>query len=116
MMVKQPTNMIRNPIEEHRQLALNIYRLAHGCSFNVLKDLFGAFQSLATECFNKVVKVMVHCLYDEFVKIPQTEEGWVNECNFFMVNYEFPCVGAWDGFQVPVPTYLKNHFNFKNKY
>ena len=74
MIVKQPTNMILNPIEERRQLALTIYRLARGCSFNVLKDFFGVSLSLATECFNKVIKVMVHCLYDEFVKTPQIEE------------------------------------------
>ena len=33
-----------------------------------------------------------------------------------MENYEFPCVGAWDGFHVHVSTHLKNHFSFKNKY
>ena len=33
-----------------------------------------------------------------------------------MENYEFPCVGAWDGFHVHVSTDLKNHFSFKNKY
>ena len=59
---------------------------------------------------------MMHCLYDEFVKILQTEEEWVNEFKFFMENYEFPCVGAWDGFHVHVSTHLKNHFNFKNYY
>ena len=31
MIVKQPTNMIPNPSEEHRQLALTIYKLALGC-------------------------------------------------------------------------------------
>ena len=100
MIVKQPTNMIPNPIEEHRQLALTIYRLAHGCSFNVLNDLFGVSQALATEFLNKVIKVMVHCLYDEFVKTPHTEEEWVNEGKFFMENYEFPGIRAWDEFHV----------------
>ena len=38
MIVKQPTNMIPNPVEEYRQLALTIYRFAyaHRCSFDVL--------------------------------------------------------------------------------
>ena len=58
----------------------------------------------------------MHCLYDELVKILQTEEEWVNEFKFFMENYEFPCVGAWDGFHVHVSTHLKHHFNFKNYY
>ena len=73
-------------------------------------------QSLATECFNKVIKVVVDCLYDQFVKTPQTEEAWVNENKFSMENYEISCVGAWDRFQVHVSAHLKNHFSFKNKY
>ena len=36
MIVKQPTNMIPNPVEEHRQLALTIYKVTHGCLFDVL--------------------------------------------------------------------------------
>ena len=46
---KEPTVMIPEPIECHRQLALTLYRLAHGCSFKVLKDVFGVSQSVATE-------------------------------------------------------------------
>ena len=116
MIVKEPTNMIPNPIEKHRQLALTIYRLAFGCLFNVLKDLFGVSQSLPTEYFNKVVKVMVRCLYGKFVKTLQTEEEWVNQCKSFMENYDFSCVGAWDGFHVHGSTHLKNNFSFKCKY
>ena len=80
MIVKQPIDMIPNPIEEHRQLTLTIYRLTHGCSFNVFKDLFVVAQSLATDCFNIVIKVILHCLNGEFVKTPHIEEEWVNEC------------------------------------
>ena len=74
--------MIPNPTEEHRYLALTTYRFAHGCSFKVLKDLFGVSQSMTTECFNKVIKVMLHCFYNDFVKTPQTEEEWVNEWKY----------------------------------
>ena len=94
LIVKQQIDIIPNPIEEHRQLALTIYRLAHSFSFNFLKDSFGLSQSLATEYFNKVIKVMAHCLCNEFVKTLQTEEEWVNEYKCFMENYEFRCVGA----------------------
>ena len=31
--------------------------MAHGCSFKVLKDLFGVSQSVATETFNQVICV-----------------------------------------------------------
>ena len=59
---------------------------------------------------------MVLTLYDEFVCLPRTEEDWANECKGFIENYEFPCVGAWDGFHVNVACHLKNYFSFKNKY
>ena len=51
MIVQQLTNIIPNTIAERRRLALTAYRLTHGCSISVLKDLFGASQSLGTECF-----------------------------------------------------------------
>ena len=63
-------------------------------------------QSLAAECFYTVVKV----------KTPKTEDNCVNEYKSFMENYELPCGRAVDGFHVHVPTHLKNHLSFKNKY
>ena len=33
-----------------------------------------------------------------------------------MENYEFPCVGAWDGFHVNVCSRLKNYYSFKTRY
>ena len=108
--------MVPNPIEDHLQLGLTIYRLAHGCSFKFIMDIFGVSQSLATETFNNVIKCMVLTLYYEFVCLPRTEADWANECKRFIENYEFPCVGAWDGFHVNVACHLKNYFSFKNKY
>ena len=112
----QPTTMVSDLIEDHRQLALTVYRLAHGCSFKVLKDLFGVSQSVATETFNQVIRVMVSCLYNEFVYLSRSDEEWRTEYKSFIENYELPCVGAWDGFHVHVATKLKNYYSFKNKY
>ena len=106
--------MVPNPIEDHRQLALTLYRMTHGCSFTVLKDVFGV--SLATATFNKVIRVLVYCFYNEFVGRPSSEDEWVNECKSFIENYEFPCVGEGDGFHVHVASHLKNYFSFKNNY
>ena len=55
--------MVPDSIEDHRHLALTIYRMAHGCSFKVLKDLFGVSQPVAMETFNQIIRVMVSCLY-----------------------------------------------------
>ena len=47
--IKEPTVMVPNTTEPHRQLAITIYRMAHGCSFKVLKYIFCISQSLATQ-------------------------------------------------------------------
>ena len=36
--IKQPTNMVPDPIESYRQIALTLYRLAHAVSFSTLAD------------------------------------------------------------------------------
>ena len=108
--------MVPKPIQPHRQLALTIYRMKHGWSFKVLKYVFGVSQSLATQTFNKVIRVLISSLYNEFFKLSSSEEEWVQECKSFIENYEFPCIGAWDGFHVNITTHLKNNYSFKNKY
>ena len=100
--VKTPTNLGPEPIEPSRQLGLTIYKLAHGCTFTVIGDVFGISESLATQTFNHVVTELVVNLFDEQVKMPSTEQEWINEITGFIENYKFPCIGAWDGFHVYV--------------
>ena len=83
-------------------------------NFKVLKYIFGVSQSLATQTFIKVIRVLILNLCDERIKLLSSEGEWVQECKSFIENYEFPCIGAWDGFHVNV-MHLKNHYSFKNK-
>ena len=55
-------------------------------------------------------------MYDEYVKIPQTDQEWEAKLKGFIENYEFPCVGAWDGFHLYVGFKLKSYFSFKKRY
>ena len=105
-----------NPATDDHQLSLTIYRLAHGCSYSTLADLFGVSISLASETFNYVCRILLPTMYDEYVHFPETEKDWEAEILGFIENYEFPCVGAWDGFHVYVSTKLKNYFSFKKRY
>ena len=59
---------------------------------------------------------MVASLYDHYVRLPTTDEEWQNEIRCFLENYEFPCVGAWDGFDVYINSQLKNYFSLKKRY
>lgn len=53
---------------------------------------------------------------DRFVKLPNMEEEWRVKVEGFLENYEFPCVGAWDGIHVYISFKLKNYFSLKRRY
>ena len=105
---KTPTNIVLDPIEPEKQLALTIYRSAHGVSFLVIGDLFGISKLLAIKTFNHVVRELVIHLYNDYIKLTTSEEELVTELKGFIKNYEFPCIGAWDGSHVYVSSKLKN--------
>ena len=114
--VLTPTNLKPNPTPPHRQLGLTIYRLATGCSCNTLAALFGLSIPCVNEFFNKICRILVRKLYNQYVRLPETEAEWGAEVKGFLENYEFPCVGAWGGFHVYVNSNPKNYFSFKKRY
>ena len=113
---KQPTRMKPNPTPPSTQLAVCLYRLAHGCSYLTVGDLFGIAAPTAYCIFMDVCKVLVHIFYDRMVYMPRTAEEWSHELKGFIENWEFPCVGAWDGFHVYVSSTLKNFYSYKKRY
>lgn len=115
-LIKKPTPMKPDPISPETQLALTLYRLAHGCSFSTLEDVFGWSIPTNDQTFNHVCRVLVQRLYDRYVRLPETDEEWITEIKGFIENYEFPCIGAWDGFHVYISSNLKSYFSFKKRY
>ena len=113
---KTLTNLVPEPIESNRQVGHRIYKLAHGFTFTVIGDVFGISESLATQTFIHVVRELVVNLFDKYVKMPSTEQEWINEIKGFIENNKFPCIGAWDSFHVYVCSKFKNHYNFKHRY
>ena len=114
--IAKETTKFKEPTSPQCQLALTLYRLAHGCSYTTVGDLFGVAPSTACTIFNHVIRCIVQALYDDYVVLPRNEEEWKNELNAFLENWEFPCVGAWDGFHVYISCNLKNFFSFKKRY
>ena len=62
-----------DPIQPEKQLALTIYRLAHGCSFAVVSDLFVVSKALAIEKFNHVIRELPANFYNCYVKMTENE-------------------------------------------
>ena len=110
------TTKFKEPTSPQCQLALILYRLAHGCSYTIVGDLFRVAPSTTCTIFNHVIRCIVQALYDDYVVLPRNEEEWKNELNAFLENWEFPCVGAWDGFHVYISCNLKTFFSFKKRY
>ena len=93
---KEPTNLIPEPISVDRQLGLTLYRLGHGASYSTLSQLFGVLILLASE---KFVEYWLWHLMINTLRCPRRMKSeWESEVKGFIENYEFPCVGAWDGF------------------
>jgi hypothetical protein len=113
---KTPTPMKPNPTPPETQLGICLYRLAHGCSFLTVGDLFGVAESTAHVIFKDVCLAIVGNLYDRLVYLPKNDAEWKDELQKFLENWEFPCVGAWDGFHIFVTTKLKNFYSYKKRY
>ena len=46
----------------------------------------------------------------------ENEDEWKEELRGFIENYEFPCLGAWNGFHVYISSKLKNLYSFKHRH
>ena len=111
--IRKETTRFKNPTSPELQLALTFYRLSHGCTYATVGDLFGVATSTACTIFLVVTKVIVCKLYDKFIVLPENDEEWKAELTSFLEDWEFPCVGAWDGFHVYINCQLRNFYSFK---
>ena len=53
--IKRKTTRFKVPVAPEIPVALTLYRLAHGCSFATVGDLFGIATSTACKTFNEVI-------------------------------------------------------------
>ena len=81
-------------------------------TYSTVGDLFDVAESTASVIFNQEWKVLVSTLYERCANLPRNRAEWKHELESLLENWEFPCVGAWEGFHVYVSTKLKNYFSF----
>ena len=104
------------PTSPDRQTAALLYELVHGVTYTVLEDFFGISKESGCIFFNKIIRLIAAYFYNEYVKLPDSDEQWEVEVGVFIENYSFPAVDAWDGFHIHVNSQLKANFSFKKKY
>ena len=80
-------------------------------------DIYSESQkSWLAKFFIAIIRAIIYFLYEEFVRLPATDDESADELKGFMKNYGFPCIAAWDGFHVYISTRLKQYFSFKKRY
>ena len=84
LIVKEPTRMKPDPTPPATQLALCLYKLAHGCTFLTVGDLFGVAESTAHLIFQNVCKAFMRCLYDRLVCLPRNLQELSQELESFL--------------------------------
>ena len=80
-----------------RQLALTLYRLVHGCSFLVIRSLFGVHEDQASFIFYNICCILVTDLYADNARIPTKSDEWESQLHGYLRHHGFPCVGVWTG-------------------
>ena len=75
-MVLTPANFVPEPTSLDRQLVAWLYCLVHGVTYTVLAEVFGISKESGCVFFNKVIRLIVAFFYDEYVKLPETDEQW----------------------------------------
>jgi len=72
-LVKEPTRFRPEAIPPDTQLAITLYRLAHGCTYSTVGDLFGVAESTASVIFNQVYKILVSTSLRQICVLAQKE-------------------------------------------
>ncbi|XP_046145446.1 protein ANTAGONIST OF LIKE HETEROCHROMATIN PROTEIN 1-like [Osmia bicornis bicornis] len=119
LLQKQNTNM-RESISAGERLAVSLRFLATGDSYNSLMYVFRIPATTIAKIIPEVCEAIYTVLKDEYLKMPNTEEEWVQHANEFKKKWNFPnCVGAIDGKHVRIfapPNSGSSHYNYKGSH
>ncbi|XP_067120253.1 uncharacterized protein [Centruroides vittatus] len=100
--MKQYTNM-RSPISAGERLSLTLRYLATGEKYHVLKAQYGIAVSTLSGIVREVMDAIYNAYHSEYMKIPTTENEWIQIASEFESTWQFPhCVGAVGGRHVRV--------------
>ena len=104
VLVEQSWSTVNEPIGDNAyfrlkdMVAITLHYLTHAGSIVVSASVFGASKTSAIRFIWMVIEVLITSLKSQFVKLPETFEGWIQVANGFEVIAGFPKVcGAVDG-------------------
>eukprot|EP00794_Sanderia_malayensis_P007619 gene7619-8459_t len=106
----------RASLSPEKVLAVGLYRLAHGASYQVCADTFNIGKTTVHEAFFDVVTVL-NTVKNRFIRFPATLEKKVKAINTFKSRSEMPNVlGAIDGTHIKIKAPIENKKDYFSRY
>lgn len=110
-LVKKNTNF-RKAVAFEKRVAIFVWRLAHGCSYAALSQLFGVGRSTAINICRDMLTAWTRYIVPKAIRRPTQRE--VVQIEAYFRSKGLPgCIGAIDGMHVPIQTDDPDYFNFK---
>lgn len=114
LITKQDTNM-RNAISARDRLIVTIRFLATGDSYHSLQYLFYIPFNTISVIVPEVCDAIFNVLKEDYLKIPSTEDEWIQIANGFNEKWNFPnCIGSVDGKHVVMTAPMNSGSLFYN--
>ena len=103
------------PIPTEKRVAITVWRLATGCSYRTIQELFGVGRSTACSIVEEVTTAIDVTLRSTYLRPPNHQET-VDIVRGFRDRWSFPqCAGAVDGSHIPIIAPSENRNDYYNR-
>ena len=89
-LVKDPTHLKPEPIPPDTQLAICLYRLAHGCTYSTVGDLFAVAESTASVILTRYVRYLFQLCTTGLCAYPEIVPNGSKSLKAFLKTVNFP--------------------------
>ena len=106
--IRQDTRF-RSAVSCERRIAITLWCLATPCKYRTVAHLFGAARSTVCKIVQDTCRAIVHVLLEQYIQFP-IGDALKRVIEGFEDKWGFPqCVGAIDGFHIPIAAPELNH-------
>ena len=103
------------PIPIRKRLAMTLWRLATGCEYRSIQEIFGVGRSTACDVFHECVRTMTRILTPMFLRLP-TQNEFKDISQVFRDKWNFPMIcGAIDSTHIPIIAPTEHRHDYYNR-
>lgn len=113
--IKKMDTPMRKAIPAKTRLMITLMYLSSGANFRVLETMYRISNQTVSKIVHETCQAIADDLTEEFVKVPQTNEEWLEVIDKFCTKSNYPfCLGSLDGKHVVVQNFAKTGSKFRN--